>query len=149
KEVIMPEIKESIVIKSPVSKVFELVTNPANWSRYVTNLVDVKGMSPDIPARGSTFTYQYKMMGFKFEGKGTVTENVKDKSFSLSFESVVPIKEGYEFLDRGNSTEFFFYLEFGIPGPMGAIFDNRLIEKLSVMDAKNILEKIKAMCEWS
>lgn len=146
----MPEIKQSIVINAPASKVFELVTNPANWSRYVTNLVDVKGMSPDIPARGSTFTYQYKMMGFKFEGKGTVTENVKDKSFSLSFESVVPIKEGYRFDDKGDgATEFSFYLEFGIPGPMGAIFDNRLIEKLSVMDAKNILEKIKAMCEWS
>ena len=145
----MPEIKESIVIKSPVSKVFEFITNQDNWSRYITNLVEVKDMSPDMPAKGSTFTYKYKIMGFNFEGKGTVTENVKDKSFSLSFESVVPIKEGYEFLDRGNSTEFFFYLEFGIPGPMGAIFDNRLIEKLSVMDAKNILEKIKAMCEWS
>lgn len=81
----MPEIKQSIVIKAPVSKVFELVTDPTNWPRYVTNLVDVKDMSPDIPARGSTFTYQYKIMGMKFEGKGTVIENVADKSFGLSF----------------------------------------------------------------
>jgi len=145
----MPEIKESIVIKSPVSKVFEFITNPDNWSRYITNLVEVKDISLDMPAKGSTFTYKYKIMGFNFEGKGTVTENVKDKIFRLSFESVVPITEGYEFLDRGDSTEFFFYLEFGIPGPMGAIFDNRLIEKLSIMDAKNILEKIKTACEWS
>lgn len=145
----MLEIKESIVIKSPVGKVFEFITNPNNWSRYITNLVEVKAMSPDMPAQGSTFSYRYKILGFNFEGKGSVIENIKDKRFRLSFESVVPIKEGYEFLDRGDSTEFFFDLEFGVPGPMSALFDNRLIEKLSIMDARNILEKIKVACEWS
>ena len=146
----MSEIKQSIVINAPVSKVFEFVTNPANWPRYVTNLMDVKDMSPDIPAKGSTFTYQYKIMGFKVEGKGTVTENVKDKSFGLSFESVVPIKESYDFVDRGNgTTEFFFNLQYEVPGQILAVANKLLIEKLNTIEAKNVLEKIKAECEWS
>lgn len=146
----MSEIKQSIVINAPVSKVFEFVTNPANWPRYVTNLMDVKDMSPDIPAKGSTFTYQYKIMGFKVEGKGTVTENVKDKSFVLSFESVVPIKESYDFVDRGNgTTEFFFNLQYEVPGQILAVANKLLIEKLNTIEAKNVLQKIKAECEWS
>jgi uncharacterized membrane protein len=145
----MSEVKQSVVIKAPVSKVFEFVTNPANWPRYVTNLMDVKDMSPDTPAGGSTFTYQYKMMGFNFEGKGSVTEYVKDKSFGLSFESVVPIKESYDFIDRGDSTEFFFSLQYEVPGQLLAIANKLLIEKLSAIEAKNILEKIKVECEWS
>lgn len=146
----MSEIKQSIVINAPVSKVFEFVTNPANWPRYVTNLMDVKDMSPDIPAKGSTFTYQYKIMGFKVEGKGTVTENVKDKSFGLSFESVVPIKESYDFVDRGDgTTEFFFNLQYEVPGQILAVANKLLIEKLNTIEAKNILQKIKAECEWS
>lgn len=146
----MSEIKQSIVINAPVSKVFEFVTNPANWPRYVTNLMDVKDMSPDIPAKGSTFTFQYKIMGFKVEGKGTVTENVKDKSFGLSFESVVPIKENYDFVDRGNgTTEFFFNLQYEVPGHILAVANKLLIEKLNTIEAKNILQKIKAECEWS
>lgn len=146
----MSEIKQSIVINAPVSKVFEFVTNPANWPRYVTNLMDVKDMSPDIPAKGSTFTFQYKIMGFKVEGKGTVTENVKDKSFGLSFESVVPIKESYDFVDRGDgTTEFFFNLQYEVPGQILAVANKLLIEKLNTIEAKNILQKIKAECEWS
>ena len=146
----MSEIKQSIVINAPVSKVFEFVTNPANWPRYVTNLMDVKDMSPDIPAKGSTFTFQYKIMGFKVEGKGTVTENVKDKSFVLSFESVVPIKESYDFVDRGNgTTEFFFNLQYEVPGQILAVANKLLIEKLNTIEAKNVLQKIKAECEWS
>lgn len=146
----MSEIKQSIVINAPVSKVFEFVTNPANWPRYVTNLMDVKDMSPDIPAKGSTFTYQYKIMGFKVEGKGTVTENIKDKSFVLSFESVVPIKENYDFVDRGNgTTEFFFNLQYEVPGQILAVANKLLIEKLNTIEAKNVLQKIKAECEWS
>jgi uncharacterized membrane protein len=145
----MSEIKQSIVIKASASKVFEFVTNPSNWPRYVTNLMDVKDLSPDVPAKGSTFTYQYKMMGFNFEGKGNVTEYVKDKSFSLSFESVVPIKESYDFIDRGDSTEFFFNLQYEVPGTLLAVANKLLIEKLSAIEAKNILEKIKIECEWS
>lgn len=146
----MSEIKQSIVINAPVSKVFEFVTNPANWPRYVTNLMDVKDMSPDIPAKGSTFTYQYKIMGFKVEGKGTVTENVKDKSFVLSFESVVPIKERYDFVEKGDSTtEFFFNLQYEVPGQILAVANKLLIEKLNTIEAKNVLQKIKAECEWS
>lgn len=146
----MSIIKQSVVIEAPVSKVFEFVTNPANWPRYVTNLMDVKDMSPDIPAKGSTFTYQYKMMGFNFEGKGSIAENVKDKSFSLSFESVVPIKESYDFVDMGDgTTEFFFTLEYEVPGKLLAIANTLLIEKLSVIETKNILEKIKVECEWA
>lgn len=146
----MSEIKQSVIIKAPASKVFEFVTNPANWPRYVTNLVDVKDMSPDIPAKGSTFTYQYKIMGFKVEGKGSVTENVKDKSFVMSFESVVPIKERYDFSDRGDgTTEFFFNLQYEVPGQILAVANKLLIEKLNTIEAKNILEKIKAECEWS
>lgn len=146
----MSEIKQSIVINAPVSKVFEFVTNPANWPRYVTNLMDIKDMSPDIPAKGSTFTFQYKIMGFKVEGKGTVTENVKDKSFDLSFESVVPIKESYDFVDRGDgTTEFFFNLQYEVPGYILAVANKLLIEKLNAIEAKNVLQKIKAECEWS
>lgn len=146
----MSEIKQSIVINAPVSKVFEFVTNPANWPRYVTNLMDVKDMSPDIPAKGSTFTYQYKIMGFKVDGKGTVTENIKDKSFVLSFESVVPIKERYDFVEKGDSTtEFFFNLQYEVPGQILAVANKLLIEKLNTIEAKNVLQKIKAECEWS
>lgn len=62
---------------------------------------------------------------------------------------MVPIKENYGFVDKGDSTtEFFFHLEYGMPAKLDAVVDKLLVEKLNVMDAKNILEKIKAMCEW-
>lgn len=145
----MSLITQSIVINAPVGKVFDFVVDPGNWTRYVTSLVDVRNMSADTPAEGSTFVWEYKMMGMKFTGKGTVTDNVRNKSFGLSLQGKFPIKETYGFVDRGDgSTEFSISIEYEVPGDLlGVIADKLLVEKLNVLEAKNVLEKIKTLCE--
>lgn len=145
----MPVIKQSIAINAPVSKVFEYVVSPDNWTRYVTSLVDVTDFSDDVPAKGSTFSWVYKMMGLKFAGKGTVTENRKDKSFGLLLEGKHTIMEAYEFADKGGSaSELKINIEYEIPGSvLGAIANKLIIEKLNNIEATQVLEKIKTVCE--
>ncbi len=144
----MPVISQSITINAPVSKVFDYVVTPENWTRYVTSLMDVTDLSDDAPARGSTFSWVYKMMGLKFAGKGTVTENEKDKSFGLMLEGKHTIKEAYEFLDKGGgASELKINIEYEISGVLGAIANNIIVEKLNNIEANHVLDKIKTICE--
>lgn len=69
----MANITRTIVIKAPVEKVFGFVTYPDNWTKYVTSLVDVRDVSSKGVEKGTTFAWQYRMLGINFGGKGTVT----------------------------------------------------------------------------
>lgn len=144
----MPVIRMTKLINAPVGKVFETVTEPSNWTRYVTSLVDVRDLSPDAPKKGSTFKWEYKMFGVKFKGKGTVTENIKNKSFGLSLEGKMPINESYEFADKGDgTTELTVKIEYNMPEIMESIMPSKFIEKMNTLEAKNVLDKVKMLCE--
>lgn len=145
----MSVINKSVAIKAPLGKVFDFVTSPENWTRFVSSLVEVRDLSPDAPAMGSTFRWTYKMMGLKFTGSGTVTEYSKNKRFGFAFKSKVPISEHYDFINRGDGvTELNVRVEFEIPGKVLKVFaDSKLVERLNNLEARNILDKIKVMCE--
>lgn len=145
----MAVINKSVAIKAPVGKVFRFVTSPENWTRFVTNLVDVRDLSPDAPAKGSTFKWTFNFLGLKLKGSGTVSEYSKNKSFGFAFKSTVKISEHYDFIDKGDGvTELKVRVDFGMPVQLlNIIADATLAVGLGKIEARNILNKIKLMCE--
>lgn len=145
----MAVINKSVAIKASPGKVFGFVTDPDNWTRFVTNLVDVRDLSPDAPAKGSTFRWTFNLLGLKLTGSGTVSEYSRNKSFGFAFKSKVKISEHYDFIDRGNGvTELKVRVEFGMPLELLNIVANSgLAVRLGRLEAKNILDKIRVMCE--
>lgn len=145
----MSVISKSVKIKASPAHVFSVVTNPDNWTRYVTSLVAVKNMSSDIPAKGSTFTWEYKMMGLKFGGKGQVSESVKNKRFGLMLKGKATVIEGYDFIDNGDGTTTLdIKIDYQMPGAFAeALMSTKLVEKLNNLESKAVLDKIKLMCE--
>jgi hypothetical protein len=145
----MAVISKSAHIKAPLEKVFETVTNPENWTHFVTSLEEISDLSPDAPAAGSTFRWKYNMMGIKFKGGGTITEYDKNKNFGFAFKSIVQIAEHYDFIDLGDgTTELKARVEFETPLKVLKIFHTkRMVEKLNGAEARNILNKIKILCE--
>jgi hypothetical protein len=111
--------------------------------------MDVKDLSPDAPAKGSTFRWTYKMMGMKLTGDGTVTEYSKNKRFGFAFKSVAPITEHYDFINKGDGvTELKVTVEFEMTNKVLKVFtDSKLLTRLNGLEARNILDKIKVMCE--
>jgi hypothetical protein len=136
-------------IKAPIGEVFDVVTSPDNWIKFVSGLVEISDSSDDLPALGGTFLWKYKMMGFTFGGKGMVSENSKDQSFAMHLESKFPIKEAYQFRDKGDGiTELEVTIDYEMPGPMQSMFgDTAVLVKMNDIEAKGVLEKIKALCE--
>jgi ligand-binding SRPBCC domain-containing protein len=144
----MASITKKIVINAPVGKVFNYVTRPENWTKYVTSLIDVRDVSSDKIETGTTFKWTYRMLGMNFNGKGHVTEYVKNKKFGLKMEGSFPIQETYAFTPVERGTELSFDIQYEVPGKiMGIVAKRGLIEKLNKKETANVIGKIKMLCE--
>ncbi|UCH80660.1 MAG: SRPBCC family protein [Nitrospiraceae bacterium] len=144
----MSQITQSIKINAPLPKVFNYVSNPENWTRYVTSLVDVRNMSDDTPSAGMTFDWTYRMLGVNNEGTGRITDFEKDKKIAMEMEGSFPIKETYSFKGDDTSTELTFEIKYDVPGKvLGVIADKLVVERLNVKEAVAVLNKIKDICE--
>lgn len=144
----MATILRKIQINAPVEKVFQFVTSPDNWTKYVTSLVDVRDVSSPGVEKGTTFVWKYRMLGMDFGGKGTVTENVKNEKFGMKMEGGFPITENYGFHRAGGGTELTVEVIYETPSRiMQAVSKSGLVEKLNQKEADGVLEKVKMFCE--
>ena len=145
----MAIIRKSVKINASAGKVFKVVTDPGNWTRYVTSLMAVTHLSKDAPGTGSTFRWEYKMMGVRFSGKGEVTENVRNRRFGLMLKGKATITEGYDFIpNEDGTTTLQINIEHDLPSALlNRMMDNALIRKLNNIESGHVLKKIKVMCE--
>jgi ligand-binding SRPBCC domain-containing protein len=144
----MAQITRSIKINAPLPKVFDYVTKPGNWTKYVTGLVDVRNVSSDIPEAGTTFEWTYRMLGVNNDGMGRIGDFEKNRKFTMEMEGSFPIKETYTFQGDENSTELTFDIRYDVPGKvLGVIADKLVVERLNVKEADAILNKVKVLCE--
>lgn len=144
----MSTVSKKVQINSPVSKVFGFVTDPENWTKYVTSLVEVKNVSSPNAEKGTTFNWTYRMLGMNFHGRGQVTENTKNKTFGLKMEGSFPIVESYSFSSVEKGTELSIEVQYEMPGKIMSVLSNKgLMEKINKKESDNVLSKIKMFCE--
>lgn len=144
----MPTIKELITINSPVDKVFAFMTSPDNWTKYVTSLTSVCDFSSAALEPGTSFTWEYRMLGVKLSGTGTITDNAKNTVFGMKMTGAIPMSEYYKFTMSGSDTELAVEITYEMPGKvLEKIANSRIAEKLNQREAINVLEKIKLLCE--
>lgn len=144
----MATISEKIVINAPVEKVFGFVTNPDNWTEYVTSLTEVSNVTSPRLEPGTSFDWEYRMLGIRLHGSGKVNSNVSGREFGLTMEGTVPISEHYTFASNGAGTELAIRIEYDLPSRvLEKIANSSLVEKLNRREALNVLEKVKLFCE--
>lgn len=144
----MVNVSRKVMINAPLEKVFQFITSPDNWTKYVTSLVDVRDVSSKAAEKGATFTWQYRMFGMNFGGKGTITENVKNVKFGMKMEGGFPIAETYHFAAVNGGTELEVEIQYDMPGKiMSVVSKSSVVEKMNMKEADGVLEKIKILCE--
>jgi ligand-binding SRPBCC domain-containing protein len=141
-------ISRSIQINAPIEKVFNFITNPGNWTVYVTSLVDVRNISDKKIKKGTSYEWTYRMLGVNLDGKGNVVEFSRNSKFGMEMEGAFPIRESFVFEEDGGATKLTFSIHYNVPGKVLGVIANRLvIEKLNVKEAIAVLNKVKALCE--
>ena len=141
-------VAESVRIHAPVAKVFDYVTDPDNWTKYVTSLVSVRDRSATAPEPAMTFAWTYRMLGINFTGTGEVTALRKNKAFAMRMQGAFPVEEHFRFEQDGSFTVLTVRVEYEVPGKVLGVIANRLVvEKVNRREAQAVLRKIKTICE--
>ena len=145
----MAQMTKKITINAPVEKVYNFITSPENWTRYVTHLMDVRDVSSPKLQKGTTFRWTYRKFGMNMNGSGEVTENIRDHNFGLKLKGVVPVTEHYTVAPGSKGgTVLYAEIDYGIPQKViNLISKTGIIEKIHKTDADNIMQRIKILCE--
>ena len=144
----MAHISKSIKINAPLSKVFDYVTTPENWTTYVTSLVDVRNVSDKTPKSGTTFEWTYRMMGMNFDGKGSIVEFEQNRRFAMEMEGSFPIRETFAFEEDAGATTIMFEIKYDVPGKVLSVISNSsVVEKMNAKEAAAVVERLKDICE--
>ena len=144
----MAVIREKIVINAPLEKVFGFLTTPENWTRYVTSLTSVSAVTSEKLEPGTRFNWEYRMLGVKLHGTGSITEHETNRAFGMRMEGSIPLSEHYTFSTVGEGTELAAEITYEMPWKvLEMIANSAVVEKLNQKEAVNVLEKIKLLCE--
>ena len=144
----MAHMTRSIKINAPIAKVFNYVTDPGNWTTYVTSLVEIRNVSDETPKAGTTFEWTYRMLGMNFDGKGSIVELEQNSRFAMEMEGSFPIRETFAFEEEAGVTTIRFEIRYDVPGKVLSVISNSsVVEKMNAKEAEAVVERLKDICE--
>lgn len=107
-----------MVIDRPREEVWEYVTNPANFTAWMGNMVAFDADWEREPALGDTYRVVEKMAGRRFEGEAKITGVDSGEMFATrTVNAPFPVENVWTFEDTGEGTRLTFHGE--TPGPSG------------------------------
>lgn len=146
----MMKIEETVVIQSPVSKVFHFLSNFRSHKKFFTTYKDARQISKGKIGEGTELFSKVIFLGRKIETSSKVTQFVPEKQ--IAYESVSgPVPQQMEYRLDGNEEATTVTLHFEIqPGSFFNLdeiflrprFTNVVNQSLS--NLKNLLEVSKA-----
>ncbi len=148
KDFLMIKVENSVVIKQPVGRVFEFVTNLNNNAKWQTDILELAKTSEGPFELGSTYRCVNLFMGKRIETEGVITEYVPDLACALRITSGSVTGESSFFFNAMNGATKFTTaaeLDLGLFS-LGKIIVKRKIYaqlKNDMLKLKDILEKGK------
>ena len=98
----MAIIEESILIKSPVEQVFAYVTDVANLTRWVADMVEAEQTSQGPMGTGTTFKGANKIVGQRMPWTSRVTQYEINKKWAATSTSDSTVIEEIIFFDSAD-----------------------------------------------
>lgn len=100
----MANAKGLIVIRKPVSEVFDYTASAENGPAFIPNLNENTNIHPETPGVNQTFDWRFNMGGIDLRGKAEGITFDKDKQVTLKISGDVNATWDYQFEDLGDGT---------------------------------------------
>src|SRR5437660_3681653 len=140
----MSEIHKTTTFDSPVEKVFELVDNPENIPKYISNVERVADVKRTDGRIGDTFRVIYKVLGMTFDEKFTVTVYEPKRKLVSNFEGGMKGTFSWTFEPQGSQTECSLDIEYQVGGGvLGKAADALLLERSNEKNMDQSLENLR------
>jgi uncharacterized membrane protein len=142
------QFKRSIVIRCPVDKAFDYISDWRNLKSFMSNILDIEPVTYVQYGPGAAFDTVFKVGGANIPTTLEVQEFVRDQRLILRSRQGLKVLGGWEFKPTTNGTSITFSLQYELPpGLVRTAKDKELIEKDFSEAASQSLQLLKWVLE--
>jgi len=141
----MVKIIRSIIIKAPLDKVFNYLSNPDSLLEWHPNITHVRNITGK--KERAQWTWDYKMMGISFTGKARVIGYLEYDNIRMETTGEIESSWIFNFRSQAGGTRLNFEIDYTIPLPVLERVNELLIiqrnERVIEMALANIKERME------
>lgn len=141
----MATVHRKVEIKAPIEKVFSYIDDPTNSPEWVTNMIEVNDVKGSRVGRH--FNWVWKMVGMKFNGESTTTEEIPNKRIVLKSKGGIEATWDFEFEAKKNVTILDVDVDYKVPVPVLGKLAEKLVLKRNDRDLEMALQNVKEKLE--
>jgi len=145
----MPSVSESVEIAAAPEAAFKFVADaPERATTFIPGLNRIGGVSPDQPALGQTWDYEFNWFGLVVAGKSRCTQYQKPGVYQFKTVTGNPSTWTYRFEPKGKGTRLTLDVEYELPQNQLARFAAAgVLEQMNRNRAREIVDNLKALIE--
>lgn len=145
----MANAKALIVIRTPVSEVFEYTASAQNGPAFIPNLNENSNIVPEVAGVDQTFDWRFNMAGADLRGKAEGIVFEVDKRVTLRTTGDVNATWDYQFEDLGDgttrvTTEVIYDIN---PSVLQKIVNATLLDRINQNTIEQMLDNLKLILE--
>jgi uncharacterized membrane protein len=139
-------IKKSVIIDTPVKKVFAFMEDPTNLPSIWPSMVEVRNVRKN--AKGfPIYDWVYKMAGMKFEGEQDTLEFIKDKHITTASTRGIDSHFDFDYVEEHGKTKMDMKITYSVPVPVIKSLAEQVVGKLNEKEADILLANLKTRME--
>lgn len=145
----MASAKALIVIRKPVSEVFEYTASAENGPAFIPNLNENTNITPEKAGVDQTFDWRFNMAGADLRGKAEGIAFEVDKKVTLRLTGDVNATWDYTFEDLGDgttriTTEILYEVE---PTVLQRVVNATLLDRINQNTIEQMFDNLKLILE--
>ncbi|KQM59141.1 MULTISPECIES: SRPBCC family protein [unclassified Agreia] len=145
----MASAKALIVIRKPVSEVFEYTASAENGPAFIPNLNENTNITPEKAGVDQTFDWRFNMAGADLRGKAEGIAFDVDKKVTLRLTGDVNATWDYTFEDLGDgttriTTEILYEIE---PTVLQKVVNAALLDRINQNTIEQMFDNLKLILE--
>ena len=149
----MAHIEKRLTIDAPIDAVYSLARDPRRWNTWWPNLSESKLVSGDGGA-GSVVEHTYRILGVPIEVTTRVLEDGREGDTARWRGAIDGPFDGeqtwsYRSVGGGKATEVTAEVDYKVPGVLGKVADDLVVERLQERAIEHTLANLKLLCEAS
>lgn len=141
----MAKVSRSIILKAPVDKVFQYISNPVNEMEFIPSITDIR----DVQGQGvgDKYGWTYKMMGISLQGESEIIESVASKRYVNKSTGGIVSTWTWTFEPEGDGTRLGITVDYTIPVPVLGKVGERLVLRQTEREADYAMDNLKDILE--
>jgi len=139
----MATIRRSIKIRAPVERVFDYVADPTHLPEIWPSMVAIRNVQ--VQATGSSFDWDYKLLGMRIHGHSDAVELVKNERQVTRSVKGIPNTFRWLFASQGGETEVTIEVDYVVP-VLGRLAEG-MVGRVHQREAETLLGNLKRKME--